>query len=104
MLPPQPQLSLPTPKYVSFHGFSRPLERRRFAIGESASDVMYSTHCAISCTEPLPRFPQTYGSAPSCSQKSKNSCVPNAFDSFTPPQWLLVMLGRLSRGPMPSIQ
>jgi len=48
---------MPTPKYRTFQGFSRPFWRRRLAIGESASDVRYSTHSIISCTEPLPTFP-----------------------------------------------
>ena len=59
MLPPQPHVSLPTPKYGSRHGFSRPFCRRRFAIGESASEVMYSTHSIISCGVPLPTLPVT---------------------------------------------
>ena len=64
MFPPHPQLSLPTPKYFSFHGLSRPFARRSFASVESPSAVMYSTHSIISCTVPLPTLPQMYGSAP----------------------------------------
>ena len=33
MLPPQPQLSLPTPKYLTFQGSSVPFRRRSAAIG-----------------------------------------------------------------------
>ena len=49
MLPPQPQFSLPTPKYVIFHGFSRPFLRRRLASSLSPSKVMYSIQSRISC-------------------------------------------------------
>ena len=47
------------PKYRTFQGLSRPFWRRRFAIGEMASEVMYSTHSIISCGVPLPTLPET---------------------------------------------
>lgn len=62
---PQPQFSLPTPKYLISHGSSRPFCRRQFAIGLLPSKVRYSTHCDISWTVPLPTLPQLYGSQPS---------------------------------------
>ena len=65
MRPPQPQFSLPTPKYGRRKGSARPLARLRFTMLESAALVMYSTHCIISSTLPLPTLPQTYGAAPS---------------------------------------
>ena len=65
---------------------------------------MYSTQADISCTVPLPMLPQMYGSQPTCSQRSKNSCVPNWLGSFTPPQLVLTIGTRLSRGPTPSVQ
>src|ERR1700742_4145997 len=104
MFPPQPHDSLPTAKYFSFHGLSRPFCLRKFANGLSASEVMYSTHSIISCTVPEPTLPQMYGSQPTCSQKSMNSCVPNELSSTTPPQCVLIIFGRRSRGPMPSRQ
>src|SRR5487761_2762089 len=91
MFPPQPQLSLPTPKYGSFHGCSRPFLRRRLDMGDWASEVTYSTHSIISCTVPLPTLPQKYGSQPSCAHRSRNSCVPKWLFSTTPPQWVLIM-------------
>ena len=33
-----------------------------------------------------------------------NSCVPKLLSSTTPPQWVLIIDGRFSRGPMPSFQ
>src|ERR1035441_11017452 len=33
-----------------------------------------------------------------------NSCVPNVFGSVTPPQCVLILTGRLDRGPTPSRQ
>jgi hypothetical protein len=33
-----------------------------------------------------------------------NSWVPNVLGSVTPPQWVLILTGRLARGPMPSRQ
>ena len=33
-----------------------------------------------------------------------NSCVPKLLSSTTPPQWVLIIAGRFSRGPMPSFQ
>ncbi len=52
MLPPQPQVSLPTPKYGKLQGLSRPFFRRSSASVDFVSDVMYSTHSAISCGLP----------------------------------------------------
>src|ERR1039458_5161458 len=101
MLPPQPQLSLPTAQNGTFHGLSRPFCRRKLAIGESAALVRYSTHCIISCTEPLPTLPQMHGSEATCSQKVLNSWVPKWLFSTTPPQVVLMMAGRLSCGPTP---
>ena len=104
MLPPHPQLSFPTPRYFNFHALSRPFLRRRLAIGESPSEVIYSTHLASSSTVPLPTLPLTYGSQPSISQRFKNSCVPKLLSSIVPPQLLFTIFGRFSFGPMPSIQ
>src|SRR5512146_732960 len=104
MRPPQPQFSLPTPKYLSLHGSARPFLRRRSAIGLVPSKVIYSTHWDISCTVPLPTLPQTYGSHSNCAQRSINSCVPKWLFSVTPPQWVLTIVGRFSYEPMPSIQ
>src|SRR5436190_11240167 len=101
MLPPQHHDSLPSAKYLSFQGLWRPFWRRRLASGLSASEVMYSTHSIISCTVPEPTLPHTYGWQPTCSQKSMNSCVPNELSSTTPPQCVLIILGRLLVGPMP---
>ena len=33
-----------------------------------------------------------------------NSCVPKLLSSTTPPQWVLIIDGRFSRGPIPSFQ
>ena len=104
MLPPQPQLSLPTPRYLTFHDFSRPFLRRRLAIGVSPSEVIYSTHLASSSTVPEPTFPLMYGSAPSISQRFRNSWVPKELSSIVPPQLLFCIFGRCERGPIPSIQ
>src|SRR5690554_2752305 len=104
MLPPQPQFSFPIPQNFTFHGSSRPFFRLRLAIGLSPSKVMYSIHLDISSTVPLPTFPLIKGSVPNCSHRSRNSCVPKLLSSTTPPQWVLIILGRSSRGPMPSIQ
>jgi len=104
MLPPQPQFSLPTPQYLMRHGFSRPFSLRQFAIGDSPSNVMYSTHSDISCTVPLPTLPLMYGSQPSSSHSIKNSCVPKWLFSMTPPQCVFTIRFRFPRGPTPSFQ
>ena len=62
------------------------------AIGESPSEVMYSTHLASSSTVPLPTFPLIYGSQPSISQRFRNSCVPKLLSSIVPPQLLFTIL------------
>jgi len=49
-------------------------------------------------------FPFTYASQPSCSQSSKNSCVPKLLSSTTPPQCVLIIFLRVSLGPIPSFQ
>ena len=54
MVPPQPQLSLPTPQNVTRHGSARPLLRRSSAIGLEPSKVSYSTHCCLPCMPSLP--------------------------------------------------
>src|SRR5690349_2438850 len=59
MLPPQPQVSLPTPKNGTFQGFSRPFLRRSCTSVELVSDIMYSTQSAISCGVPEPTLPET---------------------------------------------
>src|SRR5574344_35911 len=104
MLPPHPQLSLPTPRNFTFHALSRPFFLLKLAMGESPSEVMYSTHLANSSTLPLPTFPLMYGSQFSISHRFRNSCVPKLLSSIVPPQLLLTILGRFSLGPMPSIQ
>ena len=43
------------------------------------------------------RCPAMYGSAPICSHRSRNSCVPKAFVSTTWPQWMLTRLRPLGR-------
>ena len=48
---------------------------------------------------PEPTLTDTYASLPIWSMKSMNSCVPNAFDSVTPPQFGLSVTAL--RGPMP---
>ncbi len=73
-------------------------------MGLTPSKFVYCTHCANSCTVPLPTFPVIYGSAPSCSQRSRNSFVPKLLSSVTPPHQLLTIEGRFDRGPMPSFQ
>src|SRR4051812_25015303 len=100
MLPPQPQLSLPTPQNFTFHGSSRPFLRRRSAIGLLPGWFTYSHHSCISCTLPLPTLPTMNGSAPSFAVSSRNSCVPTPLSSVTPPQLLFTRLGRCDRGPM----
>ena len=65
---------------------------------------MYSTHCAVSCTVPLPTFMDTYGSHSNNSHRFRNSCVPKLLSSTVPPQLLFTMRGRFSLGPIPSIQ
>ena len=102
--PPQPHASLPRPQNGTRHGSSRPFARRSAAIGESSARVRYSTHSLISRTVPEPMFADTYGSAPSSSHRSMNSCVPNALSSTTSPQCEFTIRGRASRGPMPSRQ
>src|SRR5215212_4463276 len=102
MLPPHPQLSLPTPQKRTFHGAARPFALRRSAIGLGPGWFTYSHHSHISRTVPLPTLPTMNGSAPNRSVSSRNSCVPTPLSSVTPPQLLLTIVGRLSRGPMPS--
>src|SRR5690625_3144369 len=104
MFPPQPQFSLPTPKYFNFHGSSCPFSLRQFAIGDSPSKVIYSTHSDISWTVPLPTLPLMYGSAPNISQNIMNSWVPKWLFSTTPPQCVFTIRLRCSRGPTPSFQ
>src|SRR5215467_4686359 len=104
MLPPHPHVSLPTPQYFTFQGLSRPFRRLSVASVESVSDVMYSTQSIASWTVPLPTLMLMYGSAPINSHRSMNSWVPNAFVSMTPDQLVFRVLGRLSRGPIPSRQ
>src|SRR5574344_506719 len=104
MLPPHPQLPLPTPRNFTFHALSRPFWRRSFAIGVLPSLVMYSTHLASSSTVPLPTLPLIYGSQPSISHRLRNSCVPKLLSSIVPPQLLFCIVGRLSFGPIPSVQ
>ena len=52
----------------------------------------------------LVTFAAMYVFAPTCSARSKNSCVPTALVSSTPPHSTFTRTGRLSRGPMPSFQ
>ena len=73
-------------------------------MGVSPSEVMYSTHWAISLTVPEPTLPLMYGSQPSISQRFRNSWVPKELSSMVPPQLLLRREGRWLLGPMPSIQ
>ena len=98
MLPPQPQFSLPTPKYLIFHGLSRPFLRRRLASSLSPSKVMYSIQSRISSGVPLPTLPAMYGSQPISSQRSRNSCVPKALVSTTWPQCMLSGVGPVGAG------
>src|SRR5450759_562160 len=104
MFPPHPQFSLPIAKYFTFHGSFLPFSFRRLVIGLTEFDVRYSTHSAISLTEPDPTFPFTYASQPSSSVSFINSCVPNELSSVTLPQLVFTMEALFSFGPMPSFQ
>src|SRR6186713_1569963 len=104
MLPPHPQLSFPTPQKLTFQGAACPFSLRTVLIGLTPSKFMYSTHLAISSTVPLPTLADTYGSQCRSSQSSRNSCVPKLLSSVTPPQFVLTILGRWLRGPIPSRQ
>ena len=73
-------------KVFELPGFAVSVRPRKMPIGLLPSEVTYSTHCDISCTVPLPTLPHIYGSHPSCSQRSMNSCVPKWLFSTTPPQ------------------
>src|SRR5690554_6067901 len=101
MFPPHPQFSLPTPKYLSFQGFSLPCSFLNSAIGDCPSKVMYSIQSFISCTVPLPTFPHIYGSQPTMLQKSRNSAVPKWLFSITPPQCVFKNFFLLFFGPTP---
>src|SRR2546430_17245878 len=102
MLPPQPQLSLPTPQNRTFQGAFRLLFRRRSVIGLVPSKFTYSHHSAISCGVPLPTLPTMNGAAPSRSTSSKYSCVPNLLSSVTLPHMGFPIVGRLSGALFPS--
>src|SRR5690606_19437911 len=104
MLPPQPQVSLPIPQYLTFQGFSRPFSIRNSDMGLPFSTLTYCSQSISSCTVPLPTLADKYGSAPSNSHMSRQSCVPKLLSSETPPHQRLIMEGLLSFGPMPSFQ
>src|SRR5687767_7944473 len=104
MLPPQPQASLPIPQYFTFHGSRFPFLTRRSDIGLTPLKFTYCTHSASSCAVPLPTFPEMYGSVPSSSHISKNSCVPKLLSSVTLPHHTLTILGLFSLLPIPSFQ
>src|SRR5881398_3254085 len=104
MLPPQPQLSLPTPQRRTLHGVAWPFFFRRVVIGLVPSKLTYSHHSAISRGVPLPTLPTMNGAAPSRSTKSKYSCVPKLLSSVTLPHMVLTIVGRLSGAPIPSFQ
>ena len=73
-------------------------------MGETPGMLQYSTQSENSCTVPLPTLPEIYGSQPSWRQTSRNSCVPKALFSVTPPQLVLTMVLRCALGPTPSRQ
>src|SRR5215471_15388370 len=98
-----PSISLPSPQYVTFHGASRPFCLRRRVIAVSSDELQYSTHCCASFQVPVPRLQQMYGSVFSASAYCRNSWVPKRLLS-TVPQAISNRGGRLSRGPIPSIQ
>ena len=104
MFPPHPQFSLPIPKYFTFHGSSLPFSFLSLVIGLSESEVMYSTHSAISLTVPEPTLPHIYASHSRISISLINSCVPNELSSVTPPQCVLIIEALFSWGPIPSFQ
>src|SRR5258706_1502541 len=104
MLPPHPQLSLPTPQNFTRHGSALPFCFLRSVIVLSASEFKYSTHFAISSTVPLPTFAAIYGSQPINEHNSRNSCVPKLLSSDTPPQFVFTICGLSLLRPMPSLQ
>src|SRR2546430_11178263 len=104
MLPPQPQLSLPTPQNRTFQGAFRLLFRRRSVIGLVPSKFTYSHQSAISCAVPLPTLPTINGSAPTRSTSSKYSGVPKLLSSLTLPHMVFTIVGRPSRAPSPCFQ
>ena len=65
---------------------------------------MYRIQSSASCTLPEPTFTDTNGFAPIWPRKSMNSWVPTVLGSVTPPQCVLILTGRLARGPIPSRQ
>ena len=103
MFPPQPQLSFPTPRYLTFQGSFLPFLALNSAIVPPFA-VIYSTHFASSSTVPEPTLPEIYGSIPSISQKLRNSWVPKELSSTVPPQLELIIFGLSAFGPIPSLQ
>src|SRR5213082_1655438 len=89
MLPPQPQLSFPTPHRRTLQGLERPFFSRRAVIGLMPSKLTYSHHSAISRGVPLPTLPTMNGAAPRRSISSKYSCVPKLLSSVTFPHMVL---------------
>src|SRR5437660_8050565 len=104
MLPPQPQLSLPTPQRRTLQGVARPFFSRSAVIGLVPSQLTYSHHSAISRGVPLPTFPTMNGAAPSRSTTSRYSCVPKLLSSVTLPHTVLTIVGRSCAAPIPSFQ
>src|SRR5881398_3362712 len=98
MLPPQPQLSLPTPQRRTLHGVAWPFCFRSVVIGLIPSKLTYSHHSAISRGVPLPTLPTMNGAAPRRSTRSKYSCVPKLLSSVTSPHMVLTMVGGRHRG------
>src|SRR5436305_8797142 len=104
MLPPQPQLSLPTPQRRTLQGVARPFFFRSVVIGLVPSKLTYSHHSAISRGGPLPTLPTMNGAAPRRSTSSRYSCVQKLLSSVTLPHMVLAIVGRCSRDPIPSRQ
>ena len=104
MLPPHPQLSLPTPQNRTLNGSGCPFAARRSASVLPPGWFTYSHQAAISRTVPLPTLPTMNGSAPNRRTSSRYSCVPKLLSSVTPPQTVFTILGRCAGGPIPSSQ
>jgi hypothetical protein len=80
MLPPHPQLSLPTPKYSTFQACSRPWRLRSSAIGAVESRVYANLY------RQYQTYVRTYGEAPI----QKIACGANADDY----EWTEVLMAR----------
>jgi len=67
--------------------------------------LTYSIQSRISATDPLMVLTLSQASAPTVSQSCRNSSVPKPWSSSSKvPKFSLKVVGRCSRGPMPSRQ